>query len=418
MAAAWRSLRSATFLAVRAITRGPLGVLVMTILMMALVYVQLLFIPALIQGAVDHSENQLIDTATASVQITPGHGSATIDAASALVSEVAGVDGVDGVAAAMRVGSEVSAGSRSGSWSVLAVDPVAYAEVFTTASNLIEGRWLQPGETGSIVLGVGIAGADLHDVASYRASLRSVHAGDAVTVTFADGSTTDITVAGIFYNHLVVSDAVAFITDAAAADQLPASADRATAIYVKTERGDEERVATQLQPKRADATYETWLDLRDVIDEQVWSFNMIKDILGVVSLIVAAVTVIIVTYVDLVGKRRTIGIERAIGIKANAIVASYALKAIAYAVMGTAVGAAILLGIVDPIIDRYPFSFPIGPVTLSIDGPAASQRCAHPGGRVDTRRARAGVALDPNQDPRRDLELSRRAGDGAVSRAR
>ncbi len=88
----------------------------------------------------------------------------------------------------MRVGSEVSAGSRSGSWSVLAVDPVAYAEVFTTASNLIEGRWLQPGETGSIVLGVGIAGADLHDVASYRASLRSVHAGDAVTVTFADGS--------------------------------------------------------------------------------------------------------------------------------------------------------------------------------------------------------------------------------------
>ena len=88
-------------------------------------------------------------------------------------------------------------------------------------------------------------------------------------------------------------------------------------------------MVAHLQEQHDDLGYEIWLDLCIVIDNQTKSFDLIEQILRVVSLLVAAVTVTIVTYVNLVGKRRTIGIERAIGIRSNAIVWSYVPKAVA-----------------------------------------------------------------------------------------
>jgi len=46
----------------------------------------------------------------------------------------------------------------------------------------------------------------------------------------------------------------------------------------------------------------------------------------------------VITYIDLVNKRRQIGIERAIGIKSSPIVFSYVLKAWAYALPAWARG--------------------------------------------------------------------------------
>jgi putative ABC transport system permease protein len=360
------TIRTAAFLAVRALVRGPLGVLVMTIAMMSLVYVQLLFIPSLIQGAIDQVESQLIDTTTSSVQISPGPDDKVIVDASGVVASARDVSDVDAATAVLRVGSEVSSGTISGTWPVLAIEPDSYGEVFTTPSNLIDGDWLAAGDRDGIVLGIGIAGVGDTSRTTYRSSLRSVQVGDEVDVTLMDGTQATFTVRGIYRNNFEPSDSSAFITQDAAVALLPNTDDIATSISIRTVRGDEHTVVERLQEQHGNLGYETWLDLRVVIDSQTESFDLIKQILRVVSLLVAAVTVTIVTYVDLVGKRRTIGIERAIGIRSNAIVWSYVLKAVAYALAGTAVGITLYLGVVVPLIDRYPFSFPNGDVTLSV----------------------------------------------------
>ena len=360
------TIRTAAFLAVRALVRGPLGVLVMTIAMMALVYVQLLFIPSLIQGAIDQIESQLIDTTTSSVQVSPGPDEKAIADSSAVVDSARDVPGVEAATAALRVGSEVSSGTISGTWPVVAIEPDSYGEVFTTPSNLIAGDWLAENDRDGIVLGIGIAGAGDTSRSTYRSSLRSVQVGDDVDVTLFDGTQATFTVRGIYRNNFEPSDSRAFITRDAATALLPNTDDIATSINIRTVRGEERTVVERLQEQHGSLGYETWLDLRVVIDSQTKSFDLIKQILRVVSLLVAAVTVAIVTYVDLVGKRRTIGIERAIGIRSNAIVWSYVLKAVAYALAGATVGITLYLGAVIPLIDRYPFSFPNGDVTLSV----------------------------------------------------
>jgi ABC-type antimicrobial peptide transport system permease subunit len=67
-------------------------------------------------------------------------------------------------------------------------------------------------------------------------------------------------------------------------------------------------------------------------------------ILGLVSALVAAITIFIVTYIDLVNRRKQIGIERAIGVRGGAIVSSYCLKALAYAVVAIALGLLLFKG--------------------------------------------------------------------------
>jgi putative ABC transport system permease protein len=86
----------------------------------------------------------------------------------------------------------------------------------------------------------------------------------------------------------------------------------------------------------------------------------------VMSLVVAAITVIIITYVDLANRRRQIGIERAIGIRSASIVGSYVIRSVVTALAGTVIGYLLFRFELVPVVAAHPFQFPSGPVTLMI----------------------------------------------------
>ena len=358
-----RSGRTAWFLGLRSITRGNWGVLALTITMMALVYAQLLFIPSLIQGAIEGIEHELRSSVTGDLVLTPAGDDLVLEDSAALTDALVAVDGVEAATATMLAGNQVSYESRTNSWPVLAVDPDGYGDVFTTPEHLIEGRFLQRGDRDKVVLGIGIAGADREGLLQ---SLQTVHAGDTVTVTLIDGSRHDYEVVGIYEDQLAQGNTRAFVTSGDATEKVPALAGRATSIAVRTDGADVDTVAAAIDDDVDAVTVDTWEDLAASLDEQVASFRIIGRILGAVSLFVAAITVFIVTYVDLAAKRRTIGIERAIGITPSAIVGSYALRAVVFGLVGVSLGALLMLGAVVPLFDRHPLSFPTGPVTLSV----------------------------------------------------
>lgn len=368
-----RSGRTALFLGLRSITRGNWGVLALTVTMMALVYAQLLFIPSLIQGAIEGIEHELRSSVTGDLVLTPAGEDLVIEDGAAVTDAVRAVDGVDAATATMLAGNQVSYGSRTNSWPVLAIDPVGYGDVFTTPEHLVEGRFLQRGDRDAVVLGIGIAGADREGLLQ---SLQTVHAGDTVSITLIDGSRHDYEVVGIYEDQLAQGNARAFVTAGDATAKVPALDGRATSIAVRTDGGDVDEVASSVAAEVDAVTVDTWEDLASSLDEQVASFRLIGRILGAVSLFVAAITVFIVTYVDLAAKRRTIGIERAIGITPSAIVGSYLLRAVVFGLVGVSLGALLMLGAVVPLFDHHPLSFPTGPVTLSVTGEVLRRNAA------------------------------------------
>jgi putative ABC transport system permease protein len=360
------SLRLSAFLAGRALARSNYGIAAATTLMMLLIYVSLLFLPSLIQGAIDRVNSALVDTVTSNIVITPAGQGTAIDDAGSYLDKIRGADGVTAATAVYHVGTQVCFGANSGSWPVDAIDPASYGQVFTTPRNLIEGHALSAGDTNQVLLGIGIAGAGQAQVRGYRASLQTVHAGDRVSITLTSGKAVTFTVAGIFDDQFPQADGNAYITQTEARKLEPASAGQATAIYVRTRGGiaDSPEVS-RLAGLRSGMKFETSADLGAAVQDQTASYQLISDILKFISLVMAAITIFTITYIDLASKRRQIGIERAIGIRSGPIVLSYVLKAWAYALAGIGTGFALFRYAVTPLVRSHPFHFPNGPVTLS-----------------------------------------------------
>jgi len=142
----------------------------------------------------------------------------------------------------------------------------------------------------------------------------------------------------------------------------------ATRVVLRTDPGTtsaalEERLA----PLRDGVDFQDPSQLASAIQDQLDTFELINNIMRVISLLVAAITVLIITYIDLTNRRRQIGIERAIGIRSSAIVGSYIVKSMITALVGTALGWLLFRTVIVPYVDRHPFHFPNGDVTLGVD---------------------------------------------------
>jgi len=350
-------------------TRGNRGITALTVVLMAVIFAELLFVPSLIQGATIRIESELQQFITSSITISSTGSNVTIPDPQGVLSSARRDPMVASATATMLAGNQISHANRTNSWPVVAIDPASYSTTFATPQSMIAGSFLTSAATDDIVLGLGIAGNDDTASSTYIASLQTVHVGDMVTVTLLGGQTHVFMVSGIYATDLSQANSRAFISRATADKLLPALTGKASAIYVKTKNvGQEQSVIHRLERSYPDLEYQSWQSLSAMVKDVTGSFNTIKAILNAVSLVVAAIAVFIVTYVDLVNKRRTIGIERAIGISSSAITMAYLLKAVVFAAVGIALGLGLFYGVVIPLVRHHPFTFPIGPVTLSATG--------------------------------------------------
>jgi putative ABC transport system permease protein len=342
-----------------------MGVTLMSVAMITVVFISVMFLPSLIRGEATAITKQVTGTLTGDLLITAADAPVIADADSYL-GQVRATDGVAAATGITRVATQIAHAGESGVWGVDAIDPDSFAEVFSTPGRLIEGEWLSDDDTHGIVLGVDIAGADLDDLRGYAGSLKTVHVGDTVDVTLMGGGVSTFQVRGIYRNNFVLSDSGAFIPEAAM-EQLAGSdfTDTAGRIVVAAEPGvTSTELVHRMRPIRSDVELHTPDQLAGAIQDQLDTFDLIDSIMRSISLLVAAITVFIITYVDLVGRRRQIGIERAIGIRSSAIVTGYVLKSLLTATVGTVVGWALFRFLIMPLVERHPFQFPTGPSVL------------------------------------------------------
>jgi len=372
-----RSARVSIFLAIRSLWRGNKGITVLTIGMLALIYINLLFLPSLIEGLSYKVSLQLIETLTSNVILSSSNNGSNITNTDELLTNIRSNTSIVDTTPTLRVGTQISKGDISNVWSVDAIEPDSFGKVFTTPSNIIEGSFLDKNDTDSIVLGVEIAGAGQTNMQGYAISLKNVHAGDTVTVSLINGKTHDFKVKGIFNNNFLQSDQKAYISEKEATLLLPITKNHSTSVYVKSKNTESDTsLGDNLVSKQPGIKYQTSDDLAGSVRDQLKTFDLINQILKIISLIVAAITVFIVTYVDLINKRKQIGIERAIGIQSRAIIGNYLLKSAFFAIIGISIGALVFLYALAPIVIQHPFKFPYGYVTLYIDQGAMIQNAA------------------------------------------
>ena len=360
-----RSLVVAGFLARKLVLRSNWGLNIMAVLMIVLVYININFTSSLLNGFIGTVNNKLISAQTGNIIVFSNSNSGISDSGK-LIDSIASIPGVEGVTGSRSLPAQISRDGKKTVAEVSGINTDSYGDVFITPKNMIEGEFINKDDKDKIVLGAQIAGADISRLELYSDSLKNVHAGDKVMVSFSTGTQKEYTVKGIFLNEFFESDIKTFLSNTEF-DALEPNSNIENINIKLSAQASEPTVIDNIKSIRSDLEFRTWQERSGYVRGFTDTLTTVNRILRIVALLVAAVTIFIVTYVDLVSKRRQIGIERAIGISSPTIISSYLFRAGFYTLVGSAIGAAIFIWVIVPIERTYSFTSPYGKVLLAVD---------------------------------------------------
>jgi putative ABC transport system permease protein len=355
------------FLVARFIARAGGWTLGLTVFLMAIAFINLVFTASLFNGIVRGANDQVVNAYVGHVTIGPPSGRPFIENVAHAMAGILRTEGVAGASAQTIVPAAMKYGNVVVAREILAIDPADEQTVTNIATKMVEGTFLAPDDADGIVLGIQVAGGP--EVELNGTSFRGARVGETVELAM-DGVVRPFTIRGIFRTKFLTTDLRAFITRRAFEEMAPSSRDRATTIIVRrVGSGDERALIDALRRGGTEGIFDTWHDNAGIMKPVTKSFRSIDALLSGVGLLIAAATIFIVVYIDVMNKKRQIGVLRALGIKAWIIRATYVLKATVFACLGLAIGSAIFFAVLVPFFAKHPFALPICDAVLIVDGP-------------------------------------------------
>ena len=367
--------RVSLYLTVRAIKRGNRNTLSLTILIIALVIVLMNFLSMIIGGVVTVYNQQMIDYQYGHVAIEPKDKETTIAHADALVRQVQRVPGVTGVTARVSTGTTIT-NTKNGKFqtkALTAFDPVDEQRVTQYHLKIKEGDYLSKGDTDQILIGALLAGNEDESLDKVP-SLGGVKAGDRVMVAYSNGLVKSYRVKGIFETEGALIDAAAFVTRNEM-DSIMHTEGAATEILVRgTTADDAASLKYAIMNYGVEEKVKTWNEKgRGILGDAIASFSLLNTIMTIVCLVVASVVVFIVTFINIINRKKQIAILKAIGIRKQVIVGSYLLQVLFLCSCGILLGI-LMLNVISTILTIFPLRFPMGYIipVISYSGLAIS----------------------------------------------
>lgn len=360
--------RVSLFLAVRAIRRGNRNTLALTVLIIALVVVMMNFLTMIIGGVVTLYNQQMIDYQYGHASIEPEDKALVIENADVLEKEVRRMPGVLGVTSRVSTGITITnpANGKFQSKALVAFSPKNEQTVTRYRDAIIEGDYLSEGDTGQILIGALLAG-EKDATKDKMPSLGGVRVGDRLDVAYSNGIVKSYRVKGIFRTDGVMIDSQAFVTRAEM-DSIMHTGGKATEILVRGTSADTAPdLKYTLMAYGVQEPVKTWGERGSgIIGDAIASFGLIAGIMTVVSLIVASVVVFIVTFINIINRKKQIAILKAIGVRRQTIIGSYLLQVIFLCGCGVVLGA-LMLNAVCMLLTLSPLHFPMGYITPAVD---------------------------------------------------
>lgn len=353
------------YLAFKYIQRGRKWTLALTIFLVAIAFVNLIFISSLFNGIIKGTDEQIIDTLTGNIYLAPREGENTISNKTKVIENLKTIKEITGVSAQLQIPGRLEYNKISGNWPIIAVHPSDEITVTNIHQKMIAGKYLKDDDEDGIVIGQQIAGGE--GVEQNAFSFKGAKVNEKVKILIGDQEK-EFTIRGIFKTKFIDADEKAFITQTAFSKILPGLEDKANTFIIKiVSDAEKDKVVTKIKKQPIDGSVYTWEEVAGLMKSVSESFLSINAIMIFVGILIASATIFIVIYVDITNKRRQIGILRAIGVQPYIIVFSYVILSAIYSVLGVILGTIIFFAILVPYFKAYPFQIPLADIVLELD---------------------------------------------------
>jgi putative ABC transport system permease protein len=372
------AIRVGFFLATRQIRRSGKGTTGLIIFIMVLTFLNLVVVSGLLVGLITGSFQQFREGYSGEVIITSAPGRNYIENSPALISYLESHPRVLAIsprygAAVQVLGTLTDLPDKKERPNKIGLRLMGInlekEEALTGFSRFLKyGNYLSEGEEGYALIGANmlkkyssfadanIPGLDL---------LKDVDVGSKVrlTITRTNGEVVskDFIIKGIVKSKIDEISTRMFITDKELKRLLPVNQEQYQEIAIKTDYATAPLLVAELKDFMGDNSARI-----QTTDEAIPSFlrdiettmGVMGNALSSIALVVAAITIFIVIFINAVTKRKFIGIMKGIGISPKAVQVSYIIQAMFYGIAGSIIGLIITFGFLKPYFNAYPINFP------------------------------------------------------------
>lgn len=359
------------FLAIRQIKRSTKWSTILIVIVMMLTFLNLVVVSGVLVGLIEGAVVANREKNTSDLIISTFREKTYINDSTKVINIAKGLPYTKSVSARYIENGTIEANFKESvrsdelretvGTSIIGIDPEDENAITGLSEDMIEGEFLDKNDFDKVVIGYLLLQRYLNLDSAIFASLEGVYPGSKVRITLGDVSR-EMTVKGIVKTKVDEVDRSVYLNDFQLrsmigrddfnVDQIvldlggPENAELAKEALLKNGVGEVARVQTfeDAQPKF----------LKDIKD----TFALLGTMIGSIGLVVAAITIFIVIFINAITRRRQIGIMKAIGINGKAIEFSYVFQSLFYAAIGSGLGLVIVYFVLVPYFAANPINFP------------------------------------------------------------
>jgi putative ABC transport system permease protein len=341
--------------ALSSVKRGNKKTLAFIVFVLALIFMNLVFLPSMI-GGISGMFTDFMQYPYGDIVVEPSGDNPYINNVDNVLQKVRAVPDVRAVTKRLDVGASIQYKQKVVGSSIIGLFPSEEYDVSQYPYIISEGEFLGDLSRNEIIIGAmlveGYFGSEIYD------NLGGVRVGSLVDVTYSNGVVRTYKVKGVMEGTFELVDLNALVHYKEIEDVFGLDGSKATSVVIKVkDTADSAKVKEKIIGAGVNEPVFTSDEKSDAILRQAMqSIDMINVVSNYVSLIVGAALILIIIYINVLNRKKEIGILKAVGITPRSIVLSYAFISMFYVSMG------ILAGLVLYFALMYYFT--VSPVTF------------------------------------------------------
>lgn len=361
------------FLAKRQIKGGNLSTTLLIVFIMMLTYLNLVVVSGILVGLLEGANIANKEQYTGDLIVTTPSGKNYIENTHELESTLESMADVSALSTRYIQNGQIEANYKTRrnfddvrdivGTQIVGISVENENELTGISNFVTEGEFLNPNESGKIVVGANLLYRYSSGFGDFWASLDGVFPGDEVRVTIGDRTKT-FTVKGIADTKVDAVSLRAFITREDFLRLVDRPGLDANEISVRIAPGSA-TTAAELKNNLVKLGFAEWGKVQtfeeaipEFLNQIKIAFGLLGNVIGLVGIVVASITIFIVIYINAVTRRKYIGIMKGIGISEKAIEISYVIQSIFYASLGGFLGIIITYALLVPLFLAHPLDFP------------------------------------------------------------
>ncbi len=359
------------FLAKREIKRSNKWTTILIVFVMTLTFLNLIVVSGILVGLIQGSVDANKDRYTSDIIISPFLEKSYIEKSTDAVSIAKTLPGFVALTTRYVGGGSITTnyketlvrGKTANQAGVLiaGIDPQAEDVVTNISKYVIKGEYLESGDIDQIMIGADMLYQYTPIESPGFQTLKNVDVGSKVLLTVGE-ATKEVFIKGIIKSKAGDVDMRTFMLASEARKLLERGDFNVDEIAVQLEDDNQALRAKQYLIASGVGEYgrvQTWEEAQPKFLEQIkMTFALLGNVIGLISLVVASITIFIVVFVNAITRRRYIGILKGIGIDRRSILVSYTLQALFYASCGIGIGLFFVFAFLKPYITAHPINFP------------------------------------------------------------